>query len=180
MPSPGRRNLPIAAPPPPTAGVAGAPARTLRANAKVIELTTVRMSWDHQENHDDARSARAVRYISGSMSRGDDVEDEDEDDDDDDDDDDRRRLGGRRRGGDDDGPDVRGGDDDDVDDDDDDGGGGGGSRRLRWRWATTSAAEAEEAGCWNDSTTHAPSSAAMNDDSAMMSDVKCLRCDIVI
>jgi len=135
------------------------------------------MSWDHQENHDDARSARAVRYISGSMSWGDDVEDEDEDDDD------RRRLGGRqRRGGDDDGSVVRGNDDDDDDDDDDDGGGGGGgSRRLRWRWATTNAAaEAEEAGCWNDSTTHAPSNAAMNDDSAMMSDVKCLRCDIVI
>lgn len=126
----------------------------------VIELTTVRMSWDHQENHDDARSARAVRYISGSMSWAD-V----------DDDDDRRRLGGRRRGGDDDGSDVRGSEDDDD-------GGGGRSRRLRW--ATTSAAEADEAGYRNDSTTHAPSKAAMNDDSAMMSDVKCLRCNIVI
>ncbi len=44
------------------------PARTLCANMKVIDVTIVRISWDHHEIQDNAFSARAVQYISGSTS----------------------------------------------------------------------------------------------------------------
>ncbi len=76
MPNPGSRNFPTVTP-----FVAededdeDAARRTFLANRNVMELITVSISWDHHENHDDARRAREARYISGSISEEDDDDD---------------------------------------------------------------------------------------------------------
>ena len=88
MPNPGRRNFPTVIPFAPDDDDDDAAARrTFLANRTVMALITVSISWDHQENHDDARRAREARYISGSISE-DDVDDES-----------RRWVLGRRGGG---------------------------------------------------------------------------------
>lgn len=41
-------------------GVVSCAFKTLRAKRKVMELTTVKITWDHHENQDEARSTLAV------------------------------------------------------------------------------------------------------------------------
>ena len=79
MPNPGNRNFPIIVAAPPVGE--DVEERTFLAKRNVMELTTVSISWDHHENHDDARSATEARYISGSISEEEDDDGDDEDDD---------------------------------------------------------------------------------------------------
>ena len=65
--TPGKKNLAAILPNSSGPGPAWA-CITFLAKTNVIEDTTVKISWDHQANHDEARRAWDVRSISGSSS----------------------------------------------------------------------------------------------------------------